>query len=199
IVGVDVSSGEAIDDDFSGVEFVVGADFFGGHFGGDGDGAVEIVGVGGAETWDVAAGLGEAGGGEGMGVNDAADGLEGSVQVEMGWGVGRGAVFSVDDLAGFEGEDDDVVGFENVVGDAAGFDGHDSGLAIDAASVPPSENNQAGLDEGEVGAIDAVFQFFKTHGGDLWLGWGEESHEWHEWARMNSKNILPRMYADERR
>src|ERR1700691_592447 len=102
VVGIDVSLREGIHDDAAGVQLIVRADFLGLHFGGDGDVAVKIVGMGGAEAGDIAEGLGEAGCGERMRVDDAADVGEGSVQVQVGGRVGGGAMFSIEDFTAFD-------------------------------------------------------------------------------------------------
>ena len=173
IVGVEGGGAETFDDDFAGVEFVVGGNFGGGELAGAGDGAVEVVGVGGAEAGDFAVGLGEGGGVEGVGVDDAADVGEVLVEVEVGGGVGGGAVGCplCEDLAGGEGEDDDVVGSEFFVGDAGGFDGDDAaaevGGAVDGGGVAPGEDDQAGFLEGEVEVVDGLLEVGVGHGGSV--------------------------------
>ena len=88
---------------------------------GDRDGAVEVVGVGGAEGGDGEAGLGEAGGELGVGVDDRADGGELAVEQGVGVEVGGGLEVAFDDLA-VEVGDDHVLGAEVVVVDAGGLD-----------------------------------------------------------------------------
>ena len=79
---------ETLDDDVAGFPFVGGGDFLGGQGTGDGDFAVEVVGVGGAEAGDSTASLGEGYGGAGMGVDDGANLREGEEEAAMGGGVG---------------------------------------------------------------------------------------------------------------
>ena len=73
-----------VDDGEAGLVDVAVAASFVGEGLGAGDGAVEVVGVGGAEGGDGEAGLGEAGGVLGVSVDDGADGEE--VAIEEGVG-----------------------------------------------------------------------------------------------------------------
>jgi len=127
------------------------------------DGAVEVVGVGGAEGWDGQAGLGEAGGELGVGVDDAADGGKLAVEEGVGVEVGGGFEFAVDDVA-VEVGDDHEFGDELVVVDAGGLDDDEAFLAVDAAGVAEGVEDEAALDEFEVGLEDLGAQFFEKHG-----------------------------------
>ena len=102
---------EAADDDGAGVADVGLGDFFGGERFGDGDGAVEVVGVGGAEAGDGPAGLRPGGGELGVGVDDAADLGELAVEEGVGVEVAGGAQRAFDDFA-VEVGDDQVGGGE---------------------------------------------------------------------------------------
>ena len=64
---------KALDDDVSGLPFVVAGDFGRGQLAGHGNVAVEVVGVGGAEDRDRKPRLGKGGRVGGMRVDDAAD------------------------------------------------------------------------------------------------------------------------------
>ena len=97
--GVDAVELEVVDDGEAGLVDVAAADGFVGEGLGAGDGAVEVVGVGGAEGGDGEAGLGEAGGELGVGVDDGADGWEFAVEEGVGVEVGGGFEGAVDDLA----------------------------------------------------------------------------------------------------
>jgi hypothetical protein len=80
--GVEALEPEAADDDRAGIALVGLGDLLGGEGFGDGNGAVEVVGVGGAEAGNGAAGLSPGGGELGVGVDDAAD--LGELAVEEG-------------------------------------------------------------------------------------------------------------------
>ena len=125
-------SAEAGDDGEAGFVDIAAVDGFVGEGSGAGDGAVEIVGVRGAEGGDGEAGLGEAGGELGVGVDDGADGGELAVEERVGVEVGGGPEGAFDDVAVEVGYDH-VLGAEIVVVDAGGLDDDEALLAVDAA------------------------------------------------------------------
>ena len=96
---------EALDDGEAGLVDVAAADGLVGEWSGDGDGAVEVVGVRGAERRDGEAGLREAGGELGVRVHDGADGGELAVEQRVGVEVGGGTEVAFDDLAVEVGDD----------------------------------------------------------------------------------------------
>jgi hypothetical protein len=161
--GVDSMLLEVIDDGEAGLVDVAAGDGFIVQGCGAGDGAVEVVGVGGAEGWDGEAGLGEAGGELGVGVDDGADGGELAVEEGVGVEVGGGFEFAVDDLA-VEVGDDHEFGDEFVVVDAGGLDDDEALFAVDAAGVAEGVEDEATLDEFEVGFEDLGAKFFEEHG-----------------------------------
>jgi len=126
----------------------------------DRDGAVEVVGVGGAEGWNGESCLGEAGGELGVGVDDGADGGEFAVEEGVGVEVGGGFEFAVDDFA-VEVGDDHEFGDELVVVDAGGFDDDEAFFAVDAAGVAEGVEDEASLDEFEIGFEDLGAKFFE--------------------------------------
>ena len=132
---------------------VPAADGFVGERFGAWDGAIEVVGVGGAQGWNGEAGLGEAGGELGVGVDDGADGGEFSVEESVGVEVGGGFEFTVDDFA-VEVGDDHEFGDELVVVDTGGFDDDQALGAVDAAGVAEGVEDEAAFDEFEVGFED---------------------------------------------
>ena len=79
---------EGAKNDGAGILFVFRSDFVGLQIFGDRHGAVESVGVSGAEARDGAAGLGPGDGEFGVGVRDTADVREGFVEFEMRGKVG---------------------------------------------------------------------------------------------------------------
>ena len=144
---------KVVDDGEAGLVDVAAGDGFIVQGRGAGDGAVEVVGVGGAERRDGEAGLGEAGGELGVGVDDSADGEELAVEEGVGIEVGGGFEFAVDDLA-LEVGDDHEFGDELVVVDAGGFDDDEALVAVDTAGVAEGIEDEAALDEFEVGFED---------------------------------------------
>jgi len=144
---------EEADDGEAGFVDVAAADGFVGERRGAGDGAVEVVGVGGAEWWDGEASLGEAGGELGVGVDDGADGGELAVEEGVGVEVGGGFEFAIDDFA-VEVGDDHEFGDELVVVDTGGFDDDQALGAVDAAGVAEGVEDEAAFDEFEVGFED---------------------------------------------
>ena len=161
--GVDVVLLEVVDDGEAGLVDVAAGDGFVGEGRGAGDGAVEVVGVGGAEGRDGEAGLGEAGGELGVGVDDGADGGELAVEEGVGVEVGGGLEGAVDGLA-VEVGDDHVLGAEVVVVDAGGLDDDEALLAVDAAGVAEGVEDEAAADEFEVGFEDGGAEIFEEHG-----------------------------------
>ena len=89
--GVEVLFPEEAGYDRAGVEYVGFGYFFGGEWLGDRDGAVEVIGVGGAEAGDGLACLGPGGGEFGVGMNYAADLREFAIEEQMGIEVAGGA------------------------------------------------------------------------------------------------------------
>jgi hypothetical protein len=160
--GVDFMLLEVVDDGEAGLVDVTAIDGFGGEFGGAGDGAVEVVSVGGAEGGDGDAGLGEAGGVLGVGVDDGADGEELAVEKGVGVEVGGGLEGAVDDFA-VEVGDDHVLGAEVVVVDAGGLDDDEALLTVDAGGVAEGVEDEAAADEFEVGFEDLGAEIFEEH------------------------------------
>src|SRR5436305_1569339 len=93
--GVDFVLLEVVDYREAGFVDVAAGDGFVVQGRGAGDLSVEIVGVSGAERWDGQAGLGEAGGELGVGVDDAADGGELAIEEGVGVEVGGGLELAV--------------------------------------------------------------------------------------------------------
>ncbi len=158
VEGVEVLLAEGIGDGVAGVGFVVVGDFCGGEGAAEGDGAVEVVGVSGAEAGEGATGLGPAGGGGAVGVADAANAGEGAVEDEVGGGVRGGAEGSCDLAAGGDLKGDEVFFAEAMLGDAAGFDDHEAALGVEAADVAPGEADEAGGGELAIGGEDLLFE-----------------------------------------
>ncbi len=155
---------EEVDDGEAGLVDVAAADSFVGEGRGDGDGAVEVVGVGGAEGGDGEAGLGEGGGVLGVGVDDGADLWELAVEEGVGVEVGGGAEVAFDDVA-VEVGDDHVLGAEVVVADAGRLDDDEASGAVDAGGVAEGVEDEAALNQFEVGFEDLFAELGEEHGG----------------------------------
>jgi hypothetical protein len=133
-----------------------------------GDSPVEVVGVGGAEGGDGEAGLGEAGGELGVGVDDGADGGELAVEQRVRVEVGGGFECAVDDVA-VEVGDDHVFWPEVVVIDAGGLDDDEALLAVDAGSIAEGVEDQAALDQFQICFEDSGAKGFEEHEGRIQL------------------------------
>lgn len=160
--GVGDETTEAADDGKAGLMDVAAADGDVGEWVCAGDGAVEVVGVGGAEGGDGHAGLSEGGGVLGVGVDDGTDGWELAVQKGVGVEIGGGAEATLDDVA-HEIGDDHVLGTEVVVVDTGGLDHDKSLLAIDSGGVAEGVEDEASLDELEIGFKDLFTELLEEH------------------------------------
>ena len=78
---------KGFDDHLAGFPFVITVDFRVGHQAGTGDGAVELVGVGGAGCWNRLPGLRPDGRVARVGVNDTAERGKCLIQQAVGWGI----------------------------------------------------------------------------------------------------------------
>jgi len=158
--GVEILCAEAADDDRAGVADVAGGDLVGGQRFGDGNGAVEVVGVGGTEAGNGAASLSPGRSEFRVGVDDSADLGEFAVEQGVGVEIAGGAELAFDDFA-VEVGDDEVLGRHGGVVDAAGLD-DDEGLgagAVDAAGVAEGVGSEAAAGDFLVGVEDLLAQF----------------------------------------
>ena len=159
IGGIQFVAEEALDDDVAGGPFVFAAgDFLYGHLPGDGNVAVEIVGVRRAEDRDLAAGLGEGRGVRAVRVDHTADGREGEEEPAVRGRVGGRVELPLDPLP-VEVDEDHVGGLEVGVSDPARLDGEDALGAVDGAGVAEGEVDQPVLRQGEVGLVGLAFEF----------------------------------------
>lgn len=166
--GIGVKITEAADDGDAGVVDVIAVDVVGGEFVCDRNGAIEIVGVGGAVGGDAASGLGPGSGVFRMRVHDRADSRELAVEEQMRGEVRRRAEIAFDDFA-VEIGDDHVLGLHGLVREAAGLDGDEASLAVDAADVAESVKNEAAADQFEVGLKDLGAEIVKHGVLPLWV------------------------------
>ena len=130
-----------------------------GHRGRAGDGAVEVVGVRGADVGDVLAGLSPRRGVGRVGVNNTANLGEGFVDFEVGGRVRRGAQVALDDLA-VEVNHHHIPRLHVVVIHTAGLDYHQTLLAVDGRYITPGEDHEAVLYKVQVCLADLCFEFF---------------------------------------
>jgi len=142
--GVEALFAEEAGDDCAGVVNVGFVDLFGGEGLGDGNGAVEIVGVGGAEAGDGLAGLRPGSCKFGMGMDDATDLGKFAVEEQVGVEVAGGVECAFDDGA-VEAREDEVACGERGVADTAGLDGHEG---LFAGTVDSATFDTAGVAEG---------------------------------------------------
>jgi len=158
-----VDSSEAFDDGKTGFMHVAPTDCLVGEGCGNGHGAVEVVGVGGAECGNGHASLGEAGRELGVSMDDGTDGGELAIEKGVGVEIGGGFEVSIDDLA-VEIGDDHMFGTEVVVVDAGGLDDDQTLLAIDAAGVAKGIEDQAAFYEFKISFEDGGAQILQQHG-----------------------------------
>jgi hypothetical protein len=161
---VQVVLAEVLDDDGTGVPDVGFGDFVGGEGPRDGNRAVEIVGVGGAEAGDGAAGLRPRSCELRVRVNDAAD--LGELAVEQSVGVEiAGRVERAFDNFAVEIGDDQIGGGERGVIDAAGLD-DDEGFragSVDSTCVAKGVGRQAATSDFLVGMEDLFAERLEQH------------------------------------
>ena len=119
--GVEIAVAESLSDDFAGIADVCLGDLPGGEGIGDRNGAVKIVGVGGAEAGDGAACLRPRGGKLRVGVDDAADLREGAVEESMCIEIAGRAQGAFDDFA-VDVRNDQIGGGERCVVDTTWLD-----------------------------------------------------------------------------
>ncbi len=151
---------ESAGDGEAGVEYVAAIDFLVCEVGGDGNFAVEIVRVRGAERWNGHASLRPCSCEVGMGVSDAANGREFPVKEQVGGEIRGRFERTFDDFA-CEVSDDHVLGAEFLVGDAAWLDGDKILIAVDAAGVAEGEEDEALPDEVEIGFKNLLFEMLE--------------------------------------
>ena len=161
--GIDFVLTKVVDDGTAGLMDVAAGDGLVIERCGAWDRAVEVVGVGGAERGDGEAGLGEAGGELRVGVDDGADGEELAVEQGVGVEVGGGPELAVDDLA-VEVGDDHEFGDQLIIFDPRGLDDDQALVAVDAAGVAEGVEDEAALDDFEVGFEDLGTKFLEEHG-----------------------------------
>jgi hypothetical protein len=142
--GIEMVEAETADDDGAGVADVSGGDFFGGEGFGEGDRAVEVVGVGGSQAGDRTAGLGPGGSEFRMRMDDAAELGKFAVEQGMGVEIAGGAEAAFDDGA-VEIGDDEVGGGEGGVVDATGLDDDEGPVAaaVDTAGIAEGVGREA--------------------------------------------------------
>lgn len=157
---------ETLDNDAAGCPFVVALDFPGGHGPCDGHAAVEVIGVGRAETGQFACGLGEGDRATGMGVHDRKHAFvaEGAEETAVGRRVGGGFEVARDHLS-LEVNKDDIRRLEGIVGDTARFDGEETGGRVEDAHVTEGEVDESGPRQGDIRFAAFFAEGCVLHGG----------------------------------
>ena len=94
-----------------------------------------------------------------MGVGDATDVRELTIEMKVGFGVGGGAQLAavIGDLA-IEVQHDEILRLERGISYAAGLDAPEAGSAVDAGDIAPGELHQTGRLQSAVGMADFLFQ-----------------------------------------
>lgn len=128
---------EGFYDDVTGFPLIFTVDFCVGHFAGAGNGAVEIVGVGGTGCWNRLTRLRPDGGVARVCVHNAANGRECLIEQPVSWRVGGGLFRTFNHFTGFDTDHDHIVSGHDAVVDAGRFDHQDAAPAINGADVTP--------------------------------------------------------------
>jgi hypothetical protein len=163
--GIEIVLTEAPEDDGAGVADIGFGDLFGGEGLSDGNRAVEVVGVGGAEAGNFASGLRPGGGELRVGVDDAANGGEFAIEEGVGVEIARWAQVAFDDFS-IEIGDDHVRGGERAVVDATGLDDTErlGTGSVDSAGVAEGVRSEAAAGDFKVGVEDLFAKRFEEHG-----------------------------------
>ncbi len=133
---------EGFYDDVTGFPLIFTVDFCVGHFAGAGNGAVEIVGVGGTGCWNRLTRLRPDGGVARVCVHNAANGRECLIEQPVSWRVGGGLFRTFNHFTGFNADHDHIVSSHDAVIDAGRFDHQDAALAINGADIAPCERDR---------------------------------------------------------
>ena len=155
--GIDLLVAEGLDNGVAGVALVIFSGFLRGQGAAKRNGAMEMIGMGGAITGQGPPRLGEHGGGGAVRVTDAGDSCKGAVEHQMRGGVGGRAEFAFHLAAGGELHDHEVIVTQVGVVDAAGLDHHQARPGIKAADISPGQADQTGGREPEVGFENLLF------------------------------------------
>lgn len=132
---------EGFYDDVTGFLLIFTVDFCVGYFAGAGNGAVEIVGVGGAGCWNRLARLRPDSGVARVCVHNAANGRECLIEQLVSWRIGGGLFCTFNYFTGFDANYDYIVSGYDAVIDAGRFDYKDAALAINGADVALCERD----------------------------------------------------------
>ena len=131
------------------------------HVVGTGNAVVEVVGMCGTDVRDVLTCLGPCSSIGRVGVYDAANLREGTVEHQMRGCVAGRVKVALHDFAGLEVDNDHVGGFHDVVFNARGFDDDEAFLTVDGRHVAPGKDHKVVFDKVQIGLEYFFFQFFQ--------------------------------------
>ena len=145
-------------DELTRIEFVIGLNLFGPHDPGAGNGAAEVIGVGGSENGNFYTGLCPNRRLQAVRMDNGADAGEVAVELQMGRRIGAGierALFY--GLTALQIHQHDMFGSELVIGHPGRLDGDQALLAVNGADVAPGQNDQGFSFEPDIGLADLFF------------------------------------------
>ena len=160
---IDVPVLECLNDDFAGVCLVVLLQLGGGEMPGAGNGAVEIVRVGGAVTGNVLSGLCPRHREGAVGVDDAAQRRKCLVQLQMGLCITAGIERAFHDGSRLQIHHHHFVRGQFLILHAGGLDDHQPAGPVDTGHIAPCVGDQPTAGQFHVGLIDLLFECLQHH------------------------------------
>ena len=157
---VDAAVLERLDNDLAGVLLVILVDFLRRQLPRAGDRAVKVIGVGRAEGGQVAPRLGKGHRVDRVGVYDAAQLREGSVQRKMRFGVAAGVQRTLDFVA-VQVHDDEHFRRQSVVFHAGRLDDKQPLFAVNARDIAPGVSHKPAAGQLHIGLVDLLLEFFQ--------------------------------------
>ena len=151
---------KSVHNDDPGVFLIVLLQLTLGQMAGAGDGAVKVVGVGGAEAGDILPRLGPGHGVGAVGVDNAPHARERLVQLQMGLGIAGGLPLALHPLAGLQADHHHVSGGHAVVLHPGGLDDHQPLVPVDPRHVAPGKGDQPVFGQEKVGLQHFLLELF---------------------------------------
>jgi len=147
---IDVVATETVDDHHTRLLLVLGHLCLH-HTVGARDAVVEVVGMSGTDVGDVLTGLRPCGGIGAVGVDDAAQFGELTIEHQVGGCIAGRVQFAIDDFARLEVYHHHIGSFHYVVVDTRRLDDYEAVFTVYARHIAPSEDHEVVLHEVEVG------------------------------------------------
>lgn len=163
--GIEPPGAKVSNDDCAGISHVAAGDFLRGEGFGDGDRAVEVIGVRGAEAGDGTSSLRPGGGKFRMCVNDASNRWEFAIEESVGIKIAGRAKGAFDDIP-VEIGDDEIASGEGGVVDSTGLDDDErlGAVTVDAARIPEGMRGEAATGDFAIGLEYLMAERFQKHG-----------------------------------